>query len=72
MANDYKPLNRNQLWNSPQKKAIKKAFTALETAAAAGDHDAAGATRKDISRILVLGRSRTILNACLRGLGKLL
>lgn len=52
MANDYKPLNRNNTWDQLQKRAIKKAFQAAETAAAAGDHTWKNTVRSDMARIL--------------------
>lgn len=52
MANDYKPLNRNQTWTVAQKAAIKKVFVRGIIAAAAGDHNAVGFTRIDVYRIL--------------------
>ena len=52
MANDYKPLNRNQTWTVAQKAAIKKVFVRGAVSAAAGDHNAVGFTAKDCSQIL--------------------
>ena len=52
MANDYKPLNRNQTWTVAQKAAIKKVFVRGAIAAAAGDHNAVGFTRTDVHQIL--------------------
>lgn len=51
-ANDYKPLNRNNEWNTAQKAAIKKAFVSAETAAAAGDHTWKTTVRTAMSQIL--------------------
>lgn len=51
-VNDYKPLNRNNTWDQLQKRAIKKAFTAAETAAAAGDHTYKTTNRQTNSQIL--------------------
>jgi hypothetical protein len=41
MAVDYKPLNRNQEFSTPQKAALKKIFGYAETAAAAAPSAAA-------------------------------
>lgn len=50
MANDYKPLNRNQTWTVAQKAAIKKVFVRGAIAAAAGNHT--GFTRTDVHQIV--------------------
>jgi hypothetical protein len=52
MANNYAPLNRNNTWDQLQKRAIKKAFVAAETAAAAGDHTYKNTNRTLNSQIL--------------------
>ena len=52
MANDYKPLNRNQTWTVAQTAAIKKVFVRGIISAAAGDHNAVGFTRADVHQII--------------------
>ena len=37
MAVDYKPLNRNQTWSTPEKEALRGVFALAETAAAPSD-----------------------------------
>lgn len=51
-TNNYAPLNRNNTWDQLQKRAIKKAFQAAETAAAAGDHTYKTTCRSLNSQIL--------------------